>query len=90
MRRYLIAGLLIWLPLTVTVLVIKVLVDLTDRSLLLLPPAWRPDALLGFSIPGLGVVLTFAVLLITGILVANFFGRRLLGAERRVERLSLG
>ncbi|MEL7448421.1 MAG: DUF502 domain-containing protein [Pseudomonadota bacterium] len=90
MRRYLIAGLLIWLPLTVTVLVIKVLVDLMDRSLLLLPPAWRPDALLGFSIPGLGVVLTFAVLLVTGILVANFFGRRLLGAwESLLARIPL-
>lgn len=78
MRRYLIAGLLIWLPLGVTVLVIKVLVDLMDRTLLLLPPGWRPDALLGFSIPGLGVLLTFIVLLLTGVLVANFFGRRLL------------
>lgn len=78
MRRYLIAGLLIWLPLGVTVLVIKVLVDLMDRTLLLLPPGWRPDALLGFSIPGLGVLLTFVVLLLTGVLVANFFGRRLL------------
>ncbi len=90
MRRYLIAGLLIWLPLGVTVLVIKVLVDLMDRTLLLLPPGWRPDALLGFSSPGLGVLLTFLVLLVTGFLVANFFGRRLLAAwESLLARIPL-
>ncbi len=79
MRRYLIAGLLVWLPLGVTVLVVKVLVDIMDRSLLLLPPAFRPDALIGFHIPGLGVVLSVLVVLVTGMLVANLLGRRLVG-----------
>lgn len=77
LRRYLIAGLLIWVPLGVTVLVIKVLVDIMDNTLLLLPRAYQPDILLGFHIPGLGVVLTAIVVLVTGMVVANLFGRRL-------------
>lgn len=77
LRRYLIAGLLLWVPIGVTVLVFKVLVDLLDRTLLLIPANYRPEALLGFHIPGLGIVLTLVVLLGTGMLVANIFGRQL-------------
>ncbi|MEO5574494.1 MAG: hypothetical protein ABIR48_08460, partial [Gammaproteobacteria bacterium] len=66
-RRYLIAGLLIWVPLGVTLLVIKFLVDVMDNTLLLLPAAYQPDALLGFHIPGLGVLLSVAVVLSTGV-----------------------
>ncbi len=77
MRKYLIAGLLIWIPLGVTVMVVKLLVDIMDRTLLLLPAKWQPDALLGIHIPGLGVVLSVVVVLVTGIVVANFLGRRL-------------
>ncbi|MEO5703197.1 MAG: DUF502 domain-containing protein [Gammaproteobacteria bacterium] len=76
-RRYLIAGLLIWVPLGVTLLVIKFLVDVMDNTLLLLPAAYQPDALLGFHMPGLGVVLSVVVVLSTGVIVANLFGRRL-------------
>lgn len=77
LRRYLIAGLLVWVPLVITGVVVKLLVDFMDGSLLLLPPAWRPDALLGFSIPGLGLILTFAIVLVTGMVVANLLGRKL-------------
>lgn len=77
MKRYLIAGLLVWVPLGVTVMVIKLLVDLMDRSLLLLPEPYRPDNLLGFHIPGLGVLLTTIIVLVTGMVVANLFGRKL-------------
>ena len=76
-RRYLVAGLLIWVPLGVTVLLLKVLVDLMDQTLLLLPPPYRPDNLFGFHIPGLGILLSLAVLLVTGILAANLVGRQL-------------
>jgi uncharacterized membrane protein len=76
-KRYLIAGLLVWLPLGVTIVVIKFLVDLFDQSLLLLPKALRPSELLGMDIPGLGVLLSLVVILITGVFVANFLGRRL-------------
>ena len=77
MRRYLIAGLLIWLPLGVTVMVIKLLVDMMDQTLLVLPSAYHPDVVFGFHIPGLGVLLSVTVVLLTGVVVANFFGRRL-------------
>lgn len=77
MKRYLIAGLLVWVPLGVTVMVIKLLVGMMDRSLLLLPEPYRPDNLLGFHVPGLGVVLTTIIVLITGMVVANLFGRKL-------------
>ncbi|MFZ0257346.1 MAG: DUF502 domain-containing protein [Gammaproteobacteria bacterium] len=76
-RKYLIAGLLVWLPLGVTVLVVKLLVDIMDRTVLLLPPAWRPDALLGFYIPGVGLLLSLLIILLTGITVANLLGRRM-------------
>lgn len=77
MRRYLIAGLLVWVPLGVTFFVVKYLVDLLDQTLLLLPQAYRPEALIGIHIPGLGVILTVIVLLLTGIIAANYFGRTL-------------
>jgi len=77
LRRYLVTGIIIWVPLIVTVLVIRFLVNLMDRSMVLVPPAYRPDALLGFHIPGLGVLLTIVVLILTGMLGANLFGRRI-------------
>jgi uncharacterized membrane protein len=77
LRRYLITGLVVWVPLVVTFFVLKFLVDLMDNSLLLLPPAWRPEALLGFKIPGLGVVLATVILLLTGLVTANLVGRKL-------------
>lgn len=78
LRRYLIAGLLVWVPLGITFLVIKFLLDLMDRLLLLLPVEWRPETVLGFSIPGFGLVIAVAILLVTGVIVANLLGRTLL------------
>lgn len=77
MKRYLIAGLLVWVPLGVTVIVIRLLVNLMDQTLLWLPERYQPDSLLGFHIPGLGVVLSVVVVLGTGMVVANLFGRKL-------------
>lgn len=76
-KRYFIAGLLVWLPLGVTIVVIKFLVDLFDRSLLILPPHYRPEALLGMDVPGFGVLLSFTLILLTGMIVANFLGSKL-------------
>ncbi|MDQ6620991.1 MAG: DUF502 domain-containing protein [Pseudomonadota bacterium] len=78
MRRYLIAGLLVWVPLGITLWVLHALVSALDQTLLLVPESWRPEALFGFSIPGLGVVLSFVILLLTGIVAANFLGARLI------------
>jgi len=77
LRRYLVAGLLVWVPVGVTLLIIKFLVDLVDQTLLLLPAGLRPENLLGFRIPGLGLVLTAVVVLATGMVVTNLFGRQL-------------
>ena len=78
-RRYIIAGLLVWLPIGATIVVFTFVLELMDRILLLIPPSYRPEALLGFRIPGLGVILALTVLVITGMLAANFLGRRLIG-----------
>jgi uncharacterized membrane protein len=74
-RRYLMSGLLVWLPILATVLVIRFILDLMDRTLLVLPPSLRPQALIGVNIPGLGAVLAVVLLVATGMLVSNFIGR---------------
>ncbi|HEY3732207.1 MAG TPA: DUF502 domain-containing protein [Steroidobacteraceae bacterium] len=79
LRRYLIAGLLVWIPILVTVLVLRFILDLVDEILLLLPPALRPDTLFGVHIPGFGVLLALLLLLCTGILVGNIIGRSVVG-----------
>jgi uncharacterized membrane protein len=78
MRRYLVAGLLIWIPLVITGWVLWLLIGLVDQTLLLLPVSWRPEAWAGFHIYGLGGILTFAIVLVTGGFAANLFGRKLL------------
>jgi uncharacterized membrane protein len=89
-RRYLIAGLLVWLPLGVTILVIRLLVGFMDKTLLLIPKDYHPDQLLGFHVPGLGLVLAVAIVLFTGIIVANLFGRRLIALwESLLTRIPL-
>ncbi len=80
MKKYLIAGLLVWMPLGITFLVVRAIVDFLDRTLLLLPYAYQPDNLLGFHIPGFGVVLAVTMVLATGMIVANFLGRRIVVA----------
>ncbi|MEM7283350.1 MAG: DUF502 domain-containing protein [Pseudomonadota bacterium] len=80
MKRYLITGLLIWVPIAVTFLILKLLVDLMDQTLVLIPPKYRDFEMFGitvFEIPGLGVVLTLVLLLVTGLIAANFLGRRI-------------
>lgn len=90
LRRYFVAGLLVWLPLVATIFVMAFAIRLIDRSLLLIPPAYRPENLIGFEIPGLGVILTVILLLITGFFVANFFGRSLITAwESLLGRIPL-
>jgi len=78
MKRYLVAGLLVWVPLGITIWVLHFLVTTLDQTLLLFPEGIRPDDFLGFHIPGLGVLLSFAILFLTGVIAANFFGARLI------------
>ena len=77
MKKYLITGLLIWIPLVITIWVLKLIVDMLDQSLLLLPEQWRPDVWLPVHIPGLGAILTIVIVLATGIFATNFFGAQL-------------
>lgn len=78
MKKYFITGLLVLVPLFITVWVLKTLVQTLDQSLLLLPVAWRPEALLGVDIPGFGVILTVAIVLATGLVATNIFGQQLI------------
>ena len=88
LRNYLIAGLLIWIPVMVTVWVIKFLSGILDQSLVLLPPSWRPEALVGQYVPGVGIVLSFVLLVVTGVVVRNLFGGQIVeGFENLVRRI---
>ena len=78
LRRYLIAGVLVWLPILATVWVVTFMLHLMDLTLQVLPAAFRPEALVGFSLPGIGAVFALIVLLLTGLLVTNLIGRRLI------------
>jgi len=80
MKKYLIAGLLVWMPLGITFLVVRAIVGFLDKTLLLLPHDYQPDVLLGIHIPGLGVVLAVILVLATGMVVANFLGKRIVAA----------
>lgn len=76
-RKYFITGLLIWVPLAITLWVLNFIVSTMDKTLLLLPPTWRPLSLLHADIPGFGVILTLLIVFITGLLARNFIGQRL-------------
>jgi len=76
MKKYLIAGLLVWVPLAFTLWVLDLIVSTMDRTLLLLPPPWRPESWLGFSLPGAGLVMSGLILLLTGMIAANIMGQR--------------
>ncbi len=92
MKKYLLTGLLVWVPLGITIWVLNLTIGTLDQSLLLLPVNWYPDKLLGIHIPGLGVILTVVIVLGTGLLVHNVLGQRLLsyweGLLRRIPVVS--
>ena len=93
-RRYLITGLLAWVPLGVTIFIIKFFAGYVAGLVNVLPANWQPDRLIGFHIPGLsaiiGIIVILIVLFITGLLASNFFGRYLLGlGDDLLERIPL-
>jgi len=90
LRSYFVTGLLIWVPLAITFWVLSLIVGMMDQSLAWLPASWQSEALLGMRIPGLGVLLTLAVISVTGFLATNFVGARLVLAwEALLQRIPI-
>jgi uncharacterized membrane protein len=88
LRRYLVAGMLVWLPILATVWVVRFVIEAMDQTLVLLPPHYRPEALFGFTVPGLGILFAFVLLLLTGLAVTNLIGRHLVEYwEELLERI---
>ena len=88
MKRYFITGLLIWVPLGITLWVLDLLIGTMDQTLTILPVEWLPQAWLGVRIPGLGVILTLLVIVLTGMFGANFFGQKIIDFwERQLVRI---
>ena len=76
-RSYLLAGLVVWLPILVTFVVLRFMIDLLDQTLALLPNAYQPEQLIGVHLPGFGVLLSLVLLLLTGVIATNLLGQRL-------------
>lgn len=78
MKKYFITGLLVLVPLFITIWVISTLIHTMDQSLLLLPEAWQPKRVFGFDVPGLGALLTLLIVFVTGLVATNIFGQQLI------------
>ncbi|MES2104131.1 MAG: DUF502 domain-containing protein [Pseudomonadota bacterium] len=90
MRKYFITGLLILVPLAITLWVLNAVISTMDQSLLLLPVQWRPEAVVGFHIPGLGTILTLLIIFVTGLLTKNFIGNYVVSAwESLLNRIPI-
>lgn len=89
-KKYLLAGLVVWLPIIATVLILRFLIDLLDQTISLLPAKYNPETLLGMNLPGLGAILSVIVLFVTGILATNLFGQKLVRiSESILDRIPL-
>ncbi|KTD17250.1 DUF502 domain-containing protein [Legionella jordanis] len=84
LRRYLLAGLVVWLPIVVTFIVLHFIVEMLDKTIALLPDSYHPDRVFGVHIPGLGVILSLAIILLTGIIATNYFGERLVKMGEKI------
>jgi uncharacterized membrane protein len=90
LRTIIVAGLLVWIPLGLTIFVIKLLIDLLGQTYLLIPPALRPENLIGTEIPGIGVIVAIIVVLLTGVVTANYFGKSIVKAwDAFLDRIPL-
>jgi uncharacterized membrane protein len=78
MRRYFIAGVLVWIPLGITLWVLRTIIVTADQVLSLMPVAWRPESWAHHALPGSGLLVTLLIIMLTGVAVANYVGRRLL------------
>ncbi len=90
MRKYFITGLLILVPLAITLWVLHAIISTMDQSLLLLPAQWRPEQLVGFQILGIGTILTLLIIFVTGLLAQNFIGNYVVEAwEALLKRIPI-
>jgi uncharacterized membrane protein len=90
MRKYFVTGLLILVPLAITLWVLNLIISTMDQSLLLLPESWRPKALFGIDILGLGTLLTLVIIFLTGLLTRNFVGKQIVyGWELLLTRIPI-
>ncbi len=90
LRRYFISGLLVLVPIWVTVLAVNFLFTILNATVNMLPEKYKPDTLLGVHIPGMGVIVTLLIILLTGIIVANFIGKRLVAlGDSLISRIPL-
>jgi uncharacterized membrane protein len=88
MRKYFITGLLILVPLAITAWVLNLVISTMDQSLLIVPERWQPRTLIGFDIPGLGTMLTIAIVFLTGLLTNNLVGNYVVRLwERLLHRI---
>jgi uncharacterized membrane protein len=78
MKKYFITGLLVWLPLAITLWMLHFIISSLDQTVLLLPADWQPQKLIGFSVPGLGLLLTLVVVCLTGMIATNIIGQSVL------------
>lgn len=77
MKKFLITGLLVWVPILVTIMVVRFIWDVVDKTAGFLPLGLQPKAVFGFDIPGFGIIIAFFILFLTGVLTANFVGRKI-------------
>ncbi|WP_058520313.1 DUF502 domain-containing protein [Legionella tucsonensis] len=90
LRSYLLTGLVVWLPILITIGVLRFIIELLDNTLALIPKAYQPEQLIGHYIPGLGVILSLIILLTTGIIATNYLGQRLVAwGESILSRIPL-
>jgi uncharacterized membrane protein len=80
MRKYFVTGLLVLVPLAITLWVLNLIISTMDQSLLLLPERWRPAVVFGVNIPGMGAILTLLFVFLVGLSTRNFIGKRVVWA----------
>lgn len=90
MKKHLIAGLLVWLPIWATVVVVRFLINFLDSAWSMIPAHLHPDQVIGHHIPGLAILVTLLLLIITGALATNYFGKKVVeGWENLLSRIPL-
>ncbi len=90
MRKYFVTGLLILVPLGITLWVLNLIISTLDQSVLLLPERWRPAVLIGLDIPGMGAIVTVVFVFLVGLLTRNFIGKQIVNVwEKLLTRIPI-